>query len=240
MNILAMWQGANTTGNAPEPHDIVFREYLPNDLVACAKLAEQAWPYRRGGLSQQDEHNWQIGYVKSARLWSNWAEVACDQYGVAGVLFGRVDTEWTRTKSFWMVLKELSRLVGSLNEMPRNPTTAAVLTWKFLMTETKLALRRPKTDADIAFLTVDLKHRGRGIGKALVERFFRAASRSGARIVTVYTDDKTSNWRFYEQMGFERVATFHDNLASYYDNGHLNGVVYLFRLDRGNKSSQNP
>jgi ribosomal protein S18 acetylase RimI-like enzyme len=235
-----MWRGANTTGLEFKLHDIVFREYLPNDLDACAKLAEQSWPYRRGRLSQPYEHNWMIGFVQSARLWSHWAEVACDPYGVVGVLFGRVDTEWNRTKSFWMILKELPLLVGSLNKMPRNPTTAVVLTWKFLMTETKLALRRPRTDAEIAFLTVDLKHRGRGIGKALVERFFGAASRSSARVVTVYTDDKTSNWRFYEQMGFERVATFHDNLASYYDNTHANGVVYLFRLDRGNKASQKP
>jgi ribosomal protein S18 acetylase RimI-like enzyme len=213
---------------------------LPNDLDDCAELAEQAWPFLGGSLSHLDEHNWQMAYLRSSRLWSNWAEVACDQFGVVGVLFGRIDTDWNRTKSFWMIINELLVLVGPLNEMPRNPTIAVALTWNFLMTEIKLALRRPRTDAEIEFLAVDIKHRGRGIAKTLVERFFRTASQSGAKVVTVYTDDEKSNWRFYEHMGFERVATFHDNLVSYYDKGDLNGIVYLLRLDRSSNTSQNP
>ena len=239
LNTPAMRQGANTNGPGLESRDIVIREYLPNDLEDCAKLAEQAWPFRGVGLSRLDEHNWQIGYVRSSLLWSNWAEVACDQFGIVGVLFGRIDTDWSRTKSFWMIINELPVLARTLVEMPRNPTTAVALSWSFLVTEAKLALKRPRTDAEIEFLIVDVKHRGRGAAKTLLERFFRAASSSGAKVVTVYTDE-TGNRKFYEQMGFERVATFHDNLVSYYYKGNLSGGVYLLRLDHSIKASQNP
>jgi GNAT superfamily N-acetyltransferase len=77
---------------------------------------------------------------------------------------------------------------------------------------------------------VDSKHRGRGIGGELIERFLKAARDSGARLVTVYTDDRMSNWQFYERKGFKRIGTFYDNITSHYSGAHARGIIYALDL----------
>jgi len=57
----------------------------------------------------------------------------------------------------------------------------------------------------------------------------------GSSVITVYTDDKTSNWQFYERYGFKKVATFYDNVSSYYADVDSNGIVYALDLRESKK-----
>jgi GNAT superfamily N-acetyltransferase len=215
---------------------IVFREYEQGDLAVCAELAKKAWPYRRGDFSGEDEDSAMKGYVQIGRLWSNWAEVACDSGEVVGVIFGRIDKNWKRMDSLKLLGRELLMFAGPVIRRTGLSIISFGLIRSVVMTDLKLAFLRPDTDAEIELLIVDAKKRGEGIGRALVERFFEAVRRTGSRRVTVYTDEVTSNWQFYERMGFKRVATFYDNIASYYDNRPANGLIYL--IDIGGSGKQ--
>lgn len=218
--------GGDKRGNG----DVTFRKFDQGDLPSCAVLAKKAWPYQRTEPSFEDEMAAMTAYVESARLQSNHGEVAVVSGNVVGILFARIDKDWTRLASFKMLCGECAMLVRALVDGTARAMLSPGLIHSLLMTETKLALLRPETDAEIELLIVDSDSRGKGIGKALVERFFDVARRKGCRRVTVYTEDKSSNWGFYERMGFEKCGTFYDNLASYYDNVHSTGMIYRYDL----------
>jgi len=102
----------------------------------------------------------------------------------------------------------------------------------FFFTEFRLTVNRPDADADITLVVVDSKFRGMGIGKALVDRFVKVAEDAGAHAVLVYTDDKTSNWRFYEIYGFKKVITFYDGISTYFAGQPANAIYYILNLDK--------
>lgn len=209
---------------------VSYREFDKTDLQSCAMLAKRAWPYKREGFSQADENAAMTAYVESARVQSNWGEVAVTSGEIAGVLFARIDRDWNRLTSFRMVgAQSLMILRAVVSESPRAMLSLRLI-YSLLMTEIKLAFLRPRTDAEIELLIVDSESRGKGIGRVLVERFFKAARDMGCRTVTVYTENKSSNWGFYERMGFRKVESFYDNIASYYDNIHSTGMIYRYDL----------
>jgi ribosomal protein S18 acetylase RimI-like enzyme len=100
------------------------------------------------------------------------------------------------------------------------------------LTELKLKVNMPRSDAEIRLFIVDSKHRGKGIGGMLIDRFLHTARDAGSTLATVYTDDKTSNWQFYEKYGFRRVGTFHDNVTSYFCNVDSTGMIYVLDLKK--------
>jgi ribosomal protein S18 acetylase RimI-like enzyme len=102
-----------------------------------------------------------------------------------------------------------------------------VVLWHFFVTEFKVLVNMPRSDAEVNLIIVDSKHQGKGLGKKLMDRFMKAARDSGCRLVTLYTDDQASNWRFYEAIGFRKVATFHDGLTSYFVERDAKGIVYV-------------
>lgn len=64
--------------------------------------------------------------------------------------------------------------------------------------------------ADLAALVVDEKHRGRGIGKALVERAEQWAKSNGLSLVRVKSNIKREGaHRFYQREGFALAKTAH-------------------------------
>ena len=97
---------------------------------------------------------------------------------------------------------------------------------KFLATELNIDLYTPRVDGVIELFVVDAAYRGKGIGKALVDRFLSAAKSKGAHTVSVYTD-LLSNWHFYEVYGFQRMCAFHDELNSYIEQTDVEGYIYL-------------
>ncbi len=209
--------------------DMVFRQYAPSDLSACAKLAEEAWPYGRTMFSGPGNVSTMTGYIRSTLVRSTWTEVATVSGEVAGFLFGSIDGQARPRSRLSMMREEISTFAGLLLADYMKPDKALMMTFGITMTELKLAVNRPKSDAEIEMLIVSAAHRRSGIGKALVDRFVEGARRAGASMITVYTDDKTSNWQFYERYGFKKVATFYDNVSSYYADVDSNGLI--FKLD---------
>ena len=212
--------------------EVTFRGYLPSDLAACARLAKEAFPYGRGS-ERADSSKWAMeGYVESSLLYSTWSEVACIGDEVVGFLFGRIEKTWKGRNRLRPLFTELAMTAKFLLRDPLMLLRSLGLMWNVWITEAKLAEHRPKSDAEIELLIVDSQHRGRGIGKQLVDRFLGAAVNAGARVATLYTEDLQSSYQFYERYGFRRVATFYDDMTSYFANEPSMAIIYALDLKR--------
>ena len=164
---------------------------------------------------------------------SNWTDIACTSEGVVGFLFGRIDNLPEMAMSKKPLLGEVPSIIKSFFEQDRMTPSLLRFLWNVVLTDLKLKLRLPKSDSSIEMFIVDSKHRGRGVGTELVDRFLRAAKDAGASLVTVYSDDRMSNWQFYEKRGFTRVGTFYDNITSYYSGSHARGIIFALDLREG-------
>jgi len=172
-------------------------------------------------------------WIESSHFSATWSEVAVASGEVVGFLFGSIDKQMPKraaveavTDQFWMFRRFLSRDVNRL-DLPLSALLG------FLFMEFKLAVNRPDADAEIILVIVATSFRGKGVGKTLVDRFVKAARDSGASAILLYTDDRTSNWRFYEHYGFRKVSTFYDNISSFFAGERANAIYYV--LDLGKK-----
>lgn len=212
-----------------ENHPVKFRNYVPEDLPACVSLAREAWPLPPG-IATGVRTGEMIGvWIGSTVESSTWAEVAEDEHGIVGLLFGEIKGQRPLKEERGGLGIEMGITLRGLMGRYGNVLRALRFMASFMMTELKLRLNDPHTDAEISMLIVGEAHRGRGVGKQLVDRFIDGAKKLGAKSVSLYTDDQTSNWKFYEIYGFKRVAKFYDNGSSRYAGRHANALIY--RLD---------
>lgn len=212
----------------PEMH---FRPYRTEDLRRCADIAAEAWPPKEHITQDKDRSRIMEPYVEIAAAWSNWSDVACLDSGEAvGVLFGEARAGSQAGAGRRIVGSELRACaklaLGRYSKVER----PLPLLWCFMMTEAKLLANRPEADAEIMLLLVDSRHRGKGIGRMLVDRFVRNALEHGSRRLSVYADDKTSNWGFYESYGFVRDGLFFDNWSTYYNGYRSMGIRLVLDL----------
>ena len=172
-------------------------------------------------------------YVEIAAAWSNWTDIAClDSGEMIGVIFGDTRAKDSRGAGRRLMASEIRAcakiVLGRYGEVKRLPT----LLWNFMMTEMKLLINRPETDAEIMLLLVDSRQRGKGIGRTLVDRFVNNALEAGSKRMSVYADDLASNWHFYESYGFKRAGLFFDNWSTYYNGERSMGIRFILDLDR--------
>jgi len=218
--------------------EVSFRRYAPGDIPACARLAREAWPAHEDVAAEYSEQTGMEGYMEYSLSVSNYTEIATTPEGVVGFLFGRIDGYPGKPIERQSTLGELPSLVRSSLERDQSLKSMLGFLWSIFMTDLKLMIKMPKSDASIEMFIVDSGHRGRGIGTQLMDRFLRAAADTGARLVTLYTDDRMSNWEFYERKGFHRVGTFHDNITSHYGGAAARGIIYAKELDGDAKPGQ--
>jgi ribosomal protein S18 acetylase RimI-like enzyme len=216
---------------------ISFRRYEPGDLSTCTSLAEDAWPPGPGIVSKKQETSGMKGYIGYSVGLANWTDMACASEGVVGFLFGRIDKYPGAPVPKRSPLGELPTFIRSFFIENRMTPKSISFTWSLFLTELKVKLRIPKSDASIEMFIVCSKHRGKGVGSELIDRFLRAARKSGSSLVTVYTDNMMSNWQFYEKRGFKRVETFHDNITSHYSGLDSTGIIFALDLREGKQKT---
>jgi ribosomal protein S18 acetylase RimI-like enzyme len=216
---------------------ISFRRYEPGDISTCASLAEDAWPPGPGIVSKEQETSGMKGYIGYSVSLANWTDMAYTSEGIVGFLFGRIDNHPGAPLPKKSPLGELPTFIRAFFLKNRMTPGSILFAWSLFLTELKVKLRIPKSDASIEMLIVSSRHRGKGIGSELMDRFLRAARESGSSLVTVYTDNMMSNWQFYEKRGFKRVGTFHDNITSHYSGLDSTGII--FALDPREREQEN-
>lgn len=214
-----------------EPQEgVLFRGFQEGDIPACARLAEEAWPAGMDDGVEVIEHYGMEEYMEYALGLSNYAEIAYCPEGMVGFLFGRIDgLPWTE-RPRKSTLGEVPGILRSLFAHRRLSLNMISFVWSLLLSETKLKLRRPKSDASVEMFIVGSAHRGKGVGSELMNRFLKIAKDSGSKLVTLYTDNRMSNWQFYESRGFKRVGTFYDNMTSHYAGVYTEGIIYALEL----------
>ena len=211
-------------------HKVSFRRYEPGDIPSCARLAEDAWPAGPALATEELGSSGMEGYMEYSRRVANWTDVACTSDGIVGFLFGRIDSLPERVPSRKSPLGELPTIIRSFFARGRITRTLLGFLWSLMLTELKVKLNTPKSDASIEMFIVDSMYRGKGVGSELLDRFLRAAMDAGSSLVTVYTDDRMSNWGFYDRRGFRRVRTFYDNITSHYSGSDARGIIFALDL----------
>ena len=211
-------------------HEVSFRRYEPGDIPSCARLAEDAWPAGPALVAEETESSGMEGYMEYSRRVANWTDIAYTSDGIVGFLFGRIDGLPEKVPSRKSPFGELPSIFRSF--FARGRITPALLRflWSLMLTELKVKLNTPRSDASIEMFIVGSMYRGKGVGNELFDRFLRAAIDAGSALVTVYTEDRMSNWGFYEKRGFRRVGTFYDNITSHYSGSHASGIILALDL----------
>jgi GNAT superfamily N-acetyltransferase len=207
-------------------HVLSFRACVEKDIPACARLAREAWPAGPGVASKEIELAGMEGYMQYSLDSSNWTDIACTDEGMVGFLFGRIEGLPGPPAPDRGVLGELPSLLASILDHDRRDARMLAFLWSLALTEFKLRVNTPASDASVEMFIVGSEWRGKGVGTLLLDRFLDAAKGAGCRRVTLYTDELMSNWRFYENRGFRKVATFHDNITSHYSGLPAVGIVF--------------
>jgi len=210
-------------------NDIQFRGIQKKDVETLAKLAVDAWPIVSSLVSVEDVPKLMKAYVQINRLGSTWLEVAVIDKKIVGFLFGRlnhdqktIDRIKSIIPSLWILLKIALGKYGKLAE-------PLVFLKQLFATEQKVMLHTPQADGEVMLFVVDSDYRGKGIGRALLNRFLKYASSLGSHLISVYTDP-LSNWKFYEKVGFERHGTFIDDLNTYIKKAETEGFIYKLAI----------
>jgi len=135
--------------NSADRQGITFRRYAPEDLQACTKLAEEAWP-PGPDLATKDVVSWGMeGYIESSLMNANWTEIAYDSQGVVGFLFGRMDKYHGEAAVAGSLFGELPMLAKHIVGRYRKTPRILVLFWTLLLTELKLKINMPRSDSEI-------------------------------------------------------------------------------------------
>ncbi|MBN1975963.1 MAG: GNAT family N-acetyltransferase [Anaerolineae bacterium] len=207
-----------------------FRPFHPDDLSACAKFAADAWPAVSVLVPGQDVVKLMHGYVELARLPSTWLEVACVSGRTVGLLFGRVNSNCTPASELRMLFSSLGLGCKAIRGQYGRLQKPLTLLRKGVATGALVKRHSPEADAVVELFVVDSEHSGRGIGRALMDRFVTAAKRKGARVIALHTD-QSCNWRFYEKYGFKRRSAFTEIVSSYLEGQNVEGYIYVIETD---------
>ena len=161
--------------------------------------------------------------------YSDWREVACVSDSVVGFAFGRERGP--------LSTREIVGSFGSyLSAMVRIARNSSCRFWvpmliTCILSELKIQLKSPGCEGEVAFLVVDGKHRGAGIGRHLLNRFIGHALDAGVNTMSVYTTDPGCNWQFYQAQGFEKAVEFDDDVGAYLEGSPSKGLILTLDLN---------
>ena len=204
--------------------DLHYRPYGHGDLDRCAALAADAWPI--ASAISEDTHSLMNAYVKSSLLLSDYTEVCCTGGEVIGFLFGLPHKKLPGLKE----RLELNRLFWGLIVGKYGPCKRRIrFLVSFVLTLLKVEWLCLRFDSEVELFVVDAEHRGRGIGRSLLDHFVEHLREEDKRTVYLYTN-MFCNWGFYDKYGFIEYRKFHDNLLSFLRGTKTLGYIYCYRL----------
>ncbi len=218
-------QNPERTGWERSVAEVSYRPFRESDLAACARISAEAWPYAANLVGKENLIKFMRGDVGVARE-STWLETAAISDRPVGFLFGKMTRDFSLVdglralvSSLVMALQLIMGKYGSLSQPLR-------FLKKLILAEMQYRRNSPAADAEVLYFVVESKHRGRGIGRTLMDRFVHAAKDKEAHTIILGTDD-LSSWQFYEEYGFTRYKEFHDDFGSYASGTHVKAYIYV-------------
>jgi ribosomal protein S18 acetylase RimI-like enzyme len=210
--------------------EIVFRLFADGDMCRCSEMCAQAWPEIHSVAPAGDGQIAMQAIVEFDRASATWQEVACVSGRIVGMLMGRVDRDVTplgRLKAFigeqLVYLKVFAGLYGKMSDRIE-------LIRRGMSDDRAKARNSPEAGGEVTLFVVDKDHRGKGIGRMMMDRFIRYAKGRGAERITVYTNDPGCNWGFYEKYGFSHYSTFPDSFTSFTAKREVKALIFSIDL----------
>lgn len=218
--------------------NIDFRHCHKADLPTCARISIDAFgvdslPLIRRMFTKEEVSKLMVAGMEISYSVSTYSELAIVDKEIVGFIYGQVKRDFTlidMCRVFKQLLLSLVRFLlgryGSRRKLVRF--------MKPSLHEIKEVRRNmPPSDGEVVFFAVCPQYQGRGIGRALMDRFVHHASRRGVNVLSVSTNELSSFW-FYESYGFEKWAEFNDPQASYLTDRLIKGFTYRLLLHKTN------
>lgn len=207
-----------------------IRKFKPDDLARCIDIAVETWPGPPPRIPEELNVEYWRFIVTMTEAASDWREVAYESGSVIGFLFGRSSRKISRAEIGKMGKLLFASFGGVVLRNVGNIRRVLSFLCRGILSETKVWLHTPKSDGDVSFFVVSPAYTGKGIGKTLMKRFLLAAVEKDAKRISVYTTNPGCNWKFYEIVGFKKMAEFDDDLVSFYEHQRTKGLIYSIDL----------
>ncbi len=217
------------TGSTAEGGEVSFREFKRSDTETCARISAGAWP-ETANVSGGDTVRTMTLYVEFYVYSATWLDVACVDGKVVGLLFGRIDRDhgWLgRIRSRLGHIGVYMKLI--LGRYWKGPDRFKLV--KFALSDDRnITENSPDADGEVMLFVVDGKFQGRGIGKALMDRFLQQARKADSKRITVSTNDIGCNWGFYDKYGFKLQGSFRDSFTSFVRKQEIKNLIFSIDL----------
>jgi ribosomal protein S18 acetylase RimI-like enzyme len=217
------------TGKTMETGEVSFRDFRNSDVEACARISAGAWP-ETANVSGGDTVRTMTLYVEFYVYSATWLDVACVDGRVVGLLFGRIDREhgrFGRIRSRLGHIKVYLKLIMGRYWKGRDRFRLV----KFAMSDDRnITENSPDADGEVMLFVVDGKFQGRGIGRALMDRFLQRAREANSKRITVSTNDIGCNWGFYDKYGFKLQGSFRDSFTSFVRKQEIKNLIFSIDL----------
>jgi len=218
------------SGQVVPNDEVQFRDFRRSDIEICAKISADAWPETANVTGSGDTVRTMTLYVEFYYYSATWLDVACVDGQVVGLLFGRIDRDQG------MLGKNRSRLghvrvyLKLLTGRYWKGADRFKLVRSAMSDDRNIVANSPDADGEVMLFVVDGRFQGRGIGKALMDRFLQQARKANSKRITVSTNDIGCNWGFYDKYGFKLQGSFRDSFTSIVRKQEIKNLIFSIDL----------
>jgi len=213
------------------PNDKVqFRYFRRSDIETCARISADAWPETANVSRSGDTVRTMKLYVEFYYYSATSLDVACIDGQVVGLLFGRIDREHG---TFGKIRSRLGHSRVYLKLIMGRYWKGAdrfKLVRSAMSDDRNITEHSPDADGEVMLFVVDGKFQGRGIGRALMDRFLQRAREADSKRITVSTNDIWCNWGFYDKYGFKLQGSFRDSFTSFVRKEEIKNLIFAIDL----------
>ena len=210
--------------------EVQFRDFKLLDLKTCARISADAWPETANVAGSGDTVRTMTLYVEFYYYSATWLDVACVNGQVVGLLFGRIDRESGMSGKIRSRLGHAKVYLKLLTGRYWKSADRFTLIRSAMSDDRNIVENSPDADGEVMLFVVDGKFQGRGIGRALMDRFLQRARKAESKRITVSTNDIGCNWGFYDKYGFKLQGSFRDSFTSFVRKQEIKNLIFSIDL----------
>jgi len=210
--------------------ELHFRDFRLSDLETCARISADAWPETANVAGSGDTVRTMTLYVEFYYYSATWLDVACVDGKVVGLLFGRIDRKSGVSGKIRSRLGHSKVYLKLLMGRYWKGADRLKLVRAAMSDDRNIVENSPDADGEVMLFVVDGKFQGRGIGRALMDRFLQQARKADSKRITVSTNDIGCNWGFYDKYGFKLQGSFRDSFTSFVRKQEIKNLIFSIDL----------